>query len=58
VLELFIYKSEVNNCFGKWLFLSTNGNRVIVIFHTKQVESGSEILLFDIYNVHMHFYII
>ena len=34
--------------------MSTNGNRVLVIFHTKQVESGSELIL-GIYS--MHFYI-
>ena len=29
----------------------TNGNRVLVIFHTKQVESGSELIL-GIYSMH------
>jgi hypothetical protein len=42
VLELFICKTEIKNCFERWLFLSTTGNGVLVIFHTKQVESGSE----------------
>jgi hypothetical protein len=31
------------------LFLSTNGNGVLVIFHTKQAESGSEFLKIGIY---------
>jgi hypothetical protein len=35
VLELFICKIEIKNCFERWLFLSTNGNGVLVIFHTK-----------------------
>jgi hypothetical protein len=42
VLELFICKIEIKNCFERWLFLSTTGNGVLAIFHTKQVESGSE----------------
>jgi hypothetical protein len=33
-----------------------NGNRVLVIFHTKQVESGSELLILGIYS--MQFYIV
>jgi hypothetical protein len=39
------------NCFGRWLFLSTNGNEVLVIFHTKQVESDSEYLKIGIYMI-------
>jgi hypothetical protein len=35
VLELFICKIEIKNCFERWLFLSTNGNGVLAIFHTK-----------------------
>jgi hypothetical protein len=42
VLELFICKIEIKNCFERWLFLSTTGNGVPAIFHTKQVESSSE----------------
>jgi hypothetical protein len=42
VLELFICKIEIKICFERWLFLSTTGNGVLAIFHTKQVESGSE----------------
>jgi hypothetical protein len=50
VLELFIFKTEIKKCFERWLFLSTNGNGVLAIFHTKQVESGSEFLK----NWHLH----
>jgi hypothetical protein len=42
VLELFICKTEIKICFERWLFMSKTGNGVLVIFHTKQVESGSE----------------
>jgi hypothetical protein len=42
VLELFICKTEIKKYFERWLFLSTTGNGVLAIFHTKQVESGSE----------------
>ena len=31
--------------------MSTNGSRVLVIFHTKQVESGSELIV-GIYSMH------
>jgi hypothetical protein len=50
VLELFICKTEIKNCFERWLFLLTTGNGVLVIFHTKEVESGSEFLK----NWHIH----
>ena len=49
---LFCIKQSVKKCLFKSLFLrgmyvkSTNGSRVFVIFHTKQVQSGSE--MFDI----------
>jgi hypothetical protein len=43
VLELFICKIEVKIVL-RWLFLSTTGNGVLAIFHTKQVESGFEFL--------------
>jgi hypothetical protein len=36
--------------------MSMNGNRVLIIFHTKQVESGSELLILGIYSI--HFYIV
>jgi hypothetical protein len=49
VLELFISKTEIKNCLERWLFLSTNGNGVLVIFHTKQVESDSGYLKIGIY---------
>jgi hypothetical protein len=49
VLELFICKTEIKNCFGRWLFMSTNDNGVLIIFHTKQVESGSVLLKIGIY---------
>ena len=52
--QSFLFLKQKENCFGRWLFLSTNGNRVLAIFHTKQVESGSELIL-SIYS--MHFYI-
>jgi hypothetical protein len=38
----FYLSSRDKNCFERWLSLSTNGNGVLAIFHTKQVESGSE----------------
>ena len=33
--------------------MSTNGSRVLIIFHTKQVESGSELTL-GIYSMHLY----
>ena len=36
--------------------MSTNGNKVLVIFHTKQVESGSELLILHIYSMHFYIY--
>jgi hypothetical protein len=43
VLELFIYKTE-RNFFGfeRWLSLSTTGNGVLTIFHTKMSKVLSE----------------
>jgi hypothetical protein len=49
VLEIFICKIEII-FFERWLFLSTTGYGVLVMFHTKQVESGSEFLK----NWHIH----
>jgi hypothetical protein len=39
VLEIFICKTEVKICLERWLFLSTTGNGVLAIFHTKQVRA-------------------
>jgi hypothetical protein len=36
--------TSAENCFERWLFLSTTGNGVLAIFHIKQVESGSKFL--------------
>jgi hypothetical protein len=40
----FHLKTEIKKCFERWLFFSTTGNGVLAIFHTKQLESGSEFL--------------
>jgi hypothetical protein len=42
VLELFICKTEIKILLRGGYSLSTTGNEVLAIFHTKQVESGSE----------------
>jgi hypothetical protein len=44
VLELFICKTEIKTVLRGGCSLSTTGNGVLAIFHTKQVESGSEFL--------------
>jgi hypothetical protein len=52
VLELFIYKIEIKIVLGGDCFCQ----RILVIFHTKQVESGSDLLILGIYS--MHFYMV
>jgi hypothetical protein len=42
MLELFIYKIEIKIVLRGRCSLSTTDNGVLAIFHTKQVESGSE----------------
>jgi hypothetical protein len=42
VLELFICKTEIKIVLRGGCSLSTIGNGVLAIFHTKQVERGSE----------------
>jgi hypothetical protein len=48
VLELFFCKTEIKICFERWLFLSTTGNGVLTIFHTKQLlrEIGTFVLFY------------
>jgi hypothetical protein len=50
VLQLFICKTEIKICFERWLFLSTTGNGVLTIFHTKQVlrEIGTFVLFYKV----------
>jgi hypothetical protein len=42
VLELFICKAEIKIVLRGGCSLSTTGNGVLAIFHTRQVESSSE----------------
>lgn len=62
MLELFSYKKVIEKVafIGKSYILrgmyvmSTNARRAFVIFHTKQVESGSKVLILSMYIMHIY----